>query len=447
LLTYSYILKAKMKVLLASSPVTGHVNPLLVIARILRDTGHETAIYTGSLFREKVQAAGVEFFPLPTDVDFDLTDIGATFPEWGKYTPGPQQLLFSMRNIFANAIPSQFKGLNDVLRQFPADLIVHETYFFGMLPLLLGARSSRPASVCLSVSTIPLQREDGAPNGPGLPPTTNAAQREQYRSAAQHLAQILTGPVREHTDRILGKLGVQSLPGPIVESSAILSDLILQACVPSFEFPYREPPGDKVRFIGSLFPEGSGDIPPKVKEAKEAGKNIILVSQGTVANDDLGRLVAPVIQALGKQEDKLILVTTGGKPVASIPCGLSPNTEVAQFLNFGKVLPYVDVLVSLGGYGTVTQALSCGVPMVLAGQGQDKPEIAARVAWTGSGIRLDTGSPSVAQLHDSVAQVLSDPAYRVRAKKLALEFADHDAALEVPRLLEALVTGRRTAAR
>jgi UDP:flavonoid glycosyltransferase YjiC (YdhE family) len=435
-----------MKVLLASTPIAGHVNPLLVVARILKNAGHETALYTGSLFRKRIEAAGLEFFPLPADVDFDLRDFGASFPEWKKYTPGPQQMLYSMKNVFANAMPSQFRGLEAILQTFPADLVVHETAFLGVLPLLLGTRSPRPASVCLSITTLPLPREDGAPFGPGLPPATDAAQREQYRSVARDIDAALTNPVREHTDQILAELGMQRLPGSIFESTAVLSDLILQPCVPTFEFPFRPPLGTKLHFIGSLLPEGLGDVPPQVKEAKEAGQTIVLVSQGTIVNDDLGRLVAPVIQAFGEHEDKLLLVTTGGKPIDSIPCPLSRNTIAVPFLNFGKVFPLVDVLVALGGYGTVTQALSFGVPMVLAGLGQDKPEIAARVAWTGSGIRLSTDKPSAGQLHDAVEQVLSDPAYRTRAKTLAREFAAHDPARDLPHLLETLVADRRAAA-
>jgi MGT family glycosyltransferase len=436
-----------MRVLLASSPIAGHVNPLLVVGRILKNAGHETALYTGSLFRKKIEAAGLGFFPLPADVDFDLRDFGAAFPEWKQYTPGPQQRLYSMKNIFANAMPSQFAGLEAILQRFPADLVVHETAFLGVFPLLLGTRSPRPASACLSITTLPLPREDGAPTGPGLPPATDAAQREQYRSVARDMDTALTNPVREHADQMLDELGVQRLPGgPIFESTAVLSDLILQPCVPAFEFPFRQPLGTKVRFIGSLLPEGSGDVPPQVKEAKEAGRTIVLVSQGTVVNDDLGRLVAPVIQAFGEHEDKLLLVTTGGKPIDSIPCPLGRNTVAVQFLNFGEVFPQVDVLVALGGYGTVTQALSFGVPMVLAGLGQDKPEIAARVAWTGSGIRLSTDKPTVGQLRDAVEQILSDPAYRTRAKTLSLEFAAHDAARELPHLLEMLVADRRAAA-
>ena len=159
-----------MRVLFAASPVIGHVNPLLVAARVLKNAGHETAFYTGRRFREKINIMAVEFFPLPADVDYDAQKIEATFPERKRYSPGPEKLLFDLKTIFVDAMPSQFKGLQETLQQFPAELVVHETAFCGVLPLLLGPRSSRPWSAYLGISTLQLPREDGVPFGPGLPP-------------------------------------------------------------------------------------------------------------------------------------------------------------------------------------------------------------------------------------------------------------------------------------
>jgi UDP:flavonoid glycosyltransferase YjiC (YdhE family) len=228
------------------------------------------------------------------------------------------------------------------------------------------------------------------------------------------------------------------LPAPLFESMATLSDLILQPCVPTFEFPTRER-DNRVRFIGALMPQGTGDVPAQVKEAKSAGKKVMLVSQGTVANDDLGKLLGPAIQAFGDREDFLILVTTGGKPIEMIPCPLPTNTIASRFLGFREILPDVDVLVAFASYGTVTQALSYGVPMVVTGTGEDKPEVGARVAWTGSGVYLRTDYPSVEELREAVEGVLSNEAYRANARELAGDFAEHDAATELPQLLELLV--------
>jgi MGT family glycosyltransferase len=432
-----------MKVLFAATPVIGHVSPLLVAARILQNAGHETAFYTGTLFQEKIESARMRFFPLPPDVDYDSRDVDAVFPERKRYKPGPERLLFDIKRIFVDAMPSQFKGLQRTLQQFPADLVVHETVFCGILPLLLGPRSARPWSACLGISTLQLPREDGLPFGPGLPPAKDAAQREQYREIAQNMAQAVINPLREHANQLLSDLGVQGLTAPLLESISTLADVMLQPCVPGFEFPLRNPP-QTLHYIGLLMPEGSGDIPSQIWEAREAGRTIILVSQGTVANSDLGQLVAPVIHAFGDREDFLIVVTTGGRPLKEIPCPLPANTVASRYLDFSKVLPNVDVLVTFGGYGTVTQALNFGVPMVVAGQTEDKPENGARVAWTGSGLYLRTDNPTVHQIRNAVEYILSEPRYRACAHKMALEFRSFNAAREIRYLLGTLVTEGQT---
>ena len=84
-----------MKILFAATPLTGHVNPTFAAARALKEAGHTTALYTGSLFREKVEAAGIRFFPLPSDVDYDLRDLDVAFPDLKRHAPGPERSLFN----------------------------------------------------------------------------------------------------------------------------------------------------------------------------------------------------------------------------------------------------------------------------------------------------------------------------------------------------------------
>lgn len=430
-----------MNVLLLCSPISAHLNPLLVAGKILKSAGHDVAYYTSQLFREKVETIGGRFFPLPTDVDHDMRDINAAFPERQKHEPGLAQLLFDMKTVFADAIPSQFKGLMGILESVPVDVVLYEHGFAGVLPLLLTPHSSRPAAAGLGVSILSLKREDGGTPMMGMPPAKDAAQCAEYAALGQQVEMSLLNPVREYVDHYLQEMGAASLPASLFESMALLADVFLQPCVPGLVYPLRVP-ASNLRFIGVLFPEGSGDVPPEAKAAKEAGRRVVLVSQGTFANHDLGLLAAPVIQALGNREDILILVTTGGRPRDSIPCALSDNSVVSAFLNFREVLPFVDVMVAFGGYGTVTQALSLGVPMVLAGLTEEKLEIGTQVAWTGSGISLRTDTPTVEQVRDSVGQILSEPSYRANAKRIAAEFAQYDATKELRRLLEAVVAER-----
>jgi MGT family glycosyltransferase len=427
-----------MRVLLASIPATGHFNPLLVVANILKKAGHETAFYTSALFREKIEAAGSRFFPLPDEADQGWLEKVAGILKRFIYAPSLEEGAEIFKTAFVEPMPAQFHELQKILKKFPADLIVFETSFAGVFPLLLGPRSARPVCAYLGISALPLDRADGAPWGPGLMPAEDPEKLKEYAEIAREVNEKKEGPLTQAADRLLAELGLPGLPGTVFASGALLADIILQPCAPSFEFPLREP-AKKVHFIGALLPQGAGDVPPGLKEARHAGRKIVLVSQGTIANNDLGKLLAPAIQGLGEREDFVILATTGGKPIENIPCALTPNTVASKYLNFGEVMPYVDVLIAFGSYGTVTQALSLGVPMVVAGRGEDKPEVGARVTATGCGIYLATDTPGPEQIREAVDQILNKPEYRANAEKLRREFAAHSAEKELTTLLEALV--------
>ena len=54
------------------------------------------------------------------------------------------------------------------------------------------------------------------------------------------------------------------------------------------------------------------------------------------------------------------------------------NVRVAEMLPYSELLPKTDLMVTNGGYGGVQMALANGVPLVVAGAREDKPEVAAR---------------------------------------------------------------------
>lgn len=94
-----------------------------------------------------------------------------------------------------------------------------------------------------------------------------------------------------------------------------------------------------------------------------------------------------------------------------------------------------------GGYGGVQMALAQGVPVIVAGTTEDKPEVAARVAWSGAGIDLKSATPSPASVRAAVRRVLGDPSFRNRARELAEEHARYDA---VPMAVSLITRACRT---
>jgi UDP:flavonoid glycosyltransferase YjiC (YdhE family) len=132
-----------------------------------------------------------------------------------------------------------------------------------------------------------------------------------------------------------------------------------------------------------------------------------------------------------------IVISTGNRPLESLGLGTLPNNaRVAPFLSYPELLPKTALMLTNGGYGGAQLGLSHGVPLIVAGASEDKPEVAARVAWSGAGINLKTGRPSAQQVKRAVRSVLDDPRYRARAKELQREYQRHDAVQRALAIIE-----------
>ena len=164
-----------MKILLASTPATGHLNPLLAIGRFLIDEGHEIAFLSGSALRSPIERIGATFYAFPAGADFDLRDFATVAPELKTIPPGLEWFRVAMERVFVDAIPAQHKGMQQVLQDFPADIIIGDDMLFGVLPMLLGPRSKRPPIALCGTSFLHWRRDDGAPHFAGLPPATTQA--------------------------------------------------------------------------------------------------------------------------------------------------------------------------------------------------------------------------------------------------------------------------------
>jgi MGT family glycosyltransferase len=434
-----------MKILVPAMPATGHLNPLLAIARILLAEGHEVAFLTGSIFRDRIERSGAKFFALPAGADFDLRDILSVVPELKGIPPGFEWLRIASERIFVDAMPAQYQGLRQSLLKFPADVILGDDMFFGVLPMLLGLRAERPPIILCGTSILHWDREDGAPNLLGLPPATTAEQRAEYAARAREYDEALDQPVIRRVNQALKNLGPGRISRPLFNSVIELADASLQLSVPAFEFPREMPPS--VHFVGTP-PIITGQVPlPPWADDLDGSRKIVLVTQGTVANHNFDLLLAPTLAALADEPDVLVVATAGGRPIEAIPGKIPSNARVASFLPFEWLLPQVSVLVTNGGYGSVNQALSFGIPLVTAGLTEDKADVNARVAWSGVGIDLATNEPTRDALREAVRSVLDRAAYRLRALQMANEFASIDTRSEILRILNQVVADKRPALR
>jgi MGT family glycosyltransferase len=425
---------------LCATPAQGHAAPLLALARRLVGEGHAVVFFTTAHYRDKVEATGASFVPFAAE--YDAHDLMVVNPERESSSKrGVRGVKEDLRKIFVGPIPGQSRGLRAVLDGFAADCVVIDTMFFGALPLALAPRRARPAVACIGVMPYASSSRDTAPFGAAFQPGSGPLHRVRNVALNWATEHIMLADIQRLARRRLAEAGAPRFRGYLIDLQPEVCDAYLQATVAGFEYP-RSDLAPTVRFVGPILapPSVSFDPPAWWDELGEE-RPVVHVTQGTLDNADLGRLLLVTTRALAR-DDVLVVATTGGPDPGPLRRGLPANARLERFIPHDLLLPRTDVMVTNGGYGGVQQALAHGVPLVVAGDSEDKPEVAARVQWSGAGINLRTGRPSPALVARAVRRALSRPSYRRRARALAAEIAASDPLGDITTVLAALCAAR-----
>ncbi|MGF7150025.1 UDP:flavonoid glycosyltransferase YjiC (YdhE family) [Sphingomonas zeicaulis] len=430
-----------MKIVIAATPATGHVNPVLGAARTLVDQGHEVHVFTGQAFRARVESVGARLHPLPASADFDALDLDGSFPGRAGLT-GMDVFNFDFKHIFFGNLAAQYRGLQALIAEIGPDAIIADAFFFGIVPLMLQPRERRPIVAICGVTFLGLPRADGLPHGPGLP-FVDAGARPGQAAEMRAGAEAAMRPVQELYEAALRDVGVEPV-GLALGVTTSHSDIFWQGGVPELEYPQSNLP-PHLSFAG-LWPATPAPVPPpEWAEDLDGARHVVFVTQGTVANGDLDKLVLSTMRALADRDDVLVVGTAGGRDPGALAAGIPANARLATYLPLDWLLPRIDAMVTNGGFGTVIQALAAGVPLVVAGATEDKPEVAARVARSGAGIDLKTERPDDAMLRSAVDALLYTPGHSAAAAGLKHAFARLDASRIITGQLLRAVTARRDA--
>jgi MGT family glycosyltransferase len=426
------------EILIAALSPIGHIGPLLNVARGLVDRGDRVTVLSGADRADLIRAVGATPATLPPQGDLDLTLLDA---ESGREeTSGIKRLNFDIVRLFVAPMPHQAKALTELLAQKRFDAILADYGFFGVLPFVLGKRSARPPVVLYSTTPLMISSHDTAPAGLGLPPSTSTLGRLRNRALNLLSHRVLLRQSQKAANHQLHRLNSRELPTFLLDCG-ILADRLIAPTVPEFDYPRGDLPPN-VRYVGTVNPTPTVKFQPPLWWPKLDGdRPVVHVTQGTVDNTDLSRLLRPTIEALA-EENVMVVATTGGPHVSELDFSLPPNAYVADYLPHDLLLPKVDVMVTNGGYGAVQRALSTGVPLVVAGDTEDKPEVAARVAWSGAGIDLRTGTPAAKTIRNAVREVLGDGRYLHRARELEAAYAQRCGVAEIAALIDEVVGER-----
>jgi UDP:flavonoid glycosyltransferase YjiC (YdhE family) len=250
---------------------------------------------------------------------------------------------------------------------------------------------------------------------------------------ARHM-DVLGGVIAGALEAVRPKLGLAPDPG-----------LARMASIPYFtlmpeEFEDPEAPGPP----GALrFRERIAATRPLPDWWEHTGWPLVYVTLGSVAPtmDFFPRVYREAIDALTHLPVR-VLVTVGRDRDPADIGPVPPNVHVARWVPQADVMPHTAAMICHGGSGTVRAGLAAGVPMAVLPLFADQPHNARRVTELGAGLTLDGAS----RAGDAVRWLLSDPAYRQAAERVAVSMRALPSVDEAVAVAQRLVATARAAA-
>lgn len=397
-----------MRILVATVPLTGHVRPTALVVEELVRRGHSVTWSTGRTFEAIAARTGARFVALGPAIDWDDRSPEAAFP----VLRGRRGLARTKRQLIEIFIKPMRQQLAELVALGDHDIIVADQAHLGAR--LYHEQTATPW-VGLGVSALAARSKHLAPFGTAFGPRMPA---------------ILTRFLRWLVDRVLFASVNRAFAAECLAAGLRTDETyfdVVATDVEAFEYPRSDLP-PQVRVVGPLLPADGGALPgwwPDVLAAHAAGTPVILLTQGTLATDPQ-ELIDPAVAAV-EHMNVLAVVTTSAQR-ARWPS----NTRVAPFVPYRWVLAVASAM-----------ALAHGVPLVVAGGSEEKPEIARRVAWSGTGIDLRTSRPSARKVARALRRVLGEPSFASRAGAMATAMATTNAPVTASLGIEQLGLARR----
>jgi UDP:flavonoid glycosyltransferase YjiC (YdhE family) len=199
--------------------------------------------------------------------------------------------------------------------------------------------------------------------------------------------------------------------------SGLSGQQVLVLCPPE----YCDPPVDwapSVRCTGYTLFDTPGDWtdPPELQAFLDGGPPPVLVSLGTSVAMDAGPFFGVVESALDELGLRgLFLVGQD----SNLPSGPSSRHAPFAYVPLSRVLGQSGVALHPGGFGTVAQVVTVGVPSVVVPRAFDQAYHGARVEALGLGRTVPWSRLSVGRLVAALRAVQEDADLRPRCREFA----------------------------
>lgn len=172
--------------------------------------------------------------------------------------------------------------------------------FTGAMMMLCRGGDRVPV-VNLGIVPLGVRSRDTAPFGLGIPPLPGALGRVRNALLTIVADRVVFASLQRFAQQLVGATTGGRLTTPFLNWPA-LADAVVQFTVPGFEYPRGDLP-DTVRFVGPMSrTQPSGVALLDWWNDLDGSRPVVHVTQGTVANRDLGALIEPTIEVTRRLE-------------------------------------------------------------------------------------------------------------------------------------------------
>lgn len=385
-----------MRVLVTTPGGTGHIHPMVPLARALVERGHAVLWALPDYAVGLVEQAGLRAVgtsPLPPTGPADTVRL---YPHLLELPPADRPDVLFGKLFGALMAPPMLTGLVPVAHDWRPDLVLSDAAELAgpIVAAELGVPGiSKGFGPLLPEHRVARADEELAPlwRSRGLEP-------RPYGGCYDHL----------YLDPYPPELQPQTVP----------------------HVPRRQ----LLRPVSYTGPTTDEELP---LPAARLDRPLVYVTMGTVFND-----VAPLrelVTALAELDVRL-LVTVGPHGDPALLGEQPAHVRVERYVSQEVLLPRCDVVVSHAGSGTSISTLEHGLPQLCLPQGADQFHNAAAISSSGAGIALLPGTATGNAVRTAVQQLLTQASYRQTAGRLSTSIAAMPSPDEVSAVIEGLAS-------
>jgi MGT family glycosyltransferase len=381
------------KILMVVPPLTGHINPALSLAADLLLRGHEVAWAVHRELIPDLLPADAEIYALPVESNLEL----------GKRSPGVRGLesvKFFYEQFCLPLARASLQPLQDIVQALEPDLMICD---HQMLAGALVARARKIPWFTLASTNVSILKMSGV---------IDAWIEEQFAV----LQRDYGVPVQARPDF--------SSHGVIVFSS----EALLGGKYAYYEAPYH--------FVGPALTHRPMAVEFPWQEL-HSGASRMLITLGTVSRDRGLRFYEVMMEALGSRPALQIVMVAPEELRERAPANFIVRARVPQI----ALLAHMDAVLCHAGHNTVCEALSFGLPLIVAPIRDDQPIVARQVIDAGAGLFMRYGKVTVATARAAVEELLREPGYRNGALRQKESFQRLGGASQAASILERFLDG------